>query len=587
MIKPFVKWAGGKGQLLDEIRGMVPADIGKSITKYAEPFVGGGAVLFDLLSTHSFEKVYISDVNAQLINTYLAVRDAAPELIAQLANYQMEYWALDKDGQKEYYYAKRARYNEVKREEVSHTFHLECAALFIFLNRTCFNGLYRVNRKGEFNVPIGAYHNPVILNEENILDTSRALKNVEIVCGDYRRAADFIDRETLVYFDPPYRPLTQTASFTAYTESVFDDHAQMELANFVAEMDGRGAKIIISNSDPKNHNPEDDFFDRLYADYQIKRVNASRMINSKHEARGQIKELLICNYGGYAVKKREFSDWMQGFKESIAGYGYYVDFEKAYRNVERVEAELSILNSLIGSEHIEADFVSLLERYPQVLKCIPLLLAVREKEIYTIDGDGELTYSFQKRNYSVEQYKVFMRKTGLFDLMQRHIVHNLVDYVTGVEAGLSSNGRKNRGGDIMEDLVEAYIKKAGFIRDKSYFKEMGISDIQERWGIDLSAVSNQGKSEKRFDFVVKTDRMVYGIETNFYSKKGSKLNETARSYKTLSMEADTVEGFTFVWFTDGKGWNQAKNNLEETFDVMEHIYNIDDMEKGVMSTLFQ
>lgn len=586
MIKPFVKWAGGKGQLLDEIRRMVPEDIGKSITKYAEPFVGGGAVLFDMLSTYSFEKVYISDVNAQLINTYLAVRDTAPDLIAQLANYQLEYWALDKDGQKEYYYAKRARYNKVKEEE-SHTFSLECAALFIFLNRTCFNGLYRVNRKGEFNVPIGAYHNPVILNEENILDASRALRNVEIICGDYHRSADFIDQETLVYCDPPYRPLTQTASFTAYTESLFDDHAQIELANFVADMDGRGAKIIISNSDPKNHNPEDDFFDRLYAGYQIKRVNATRMINSKHQARGEIKELLICNYGGVAMKKREFLEWMQGFRDSIADYGYYVDFETVYRNVERIKVELNILNSLIGSERIEEDFVSLLSRYPEVLKCIPLLLAVREREIYAIDGDGEFTYSFLTRNYSVEQYKIFMRKTGLFDLMQRHIVHNLFDYATGVETGLSSHGRKNRGGHLMENLVEAYIQRAGFIRGESYFKEMDISDIQGKWNIDLSAVSNQGKAEKRFDFVIKTDHMVYGIETNFYGSSGSKLNETARSYKTLSMEADTVDGFTFVWFTDGKGWNRAKNNLEETFDVMEHIYSIDDMEKGIMTTLFQ
>ena len=224
-------------------------------------------------------------------------------------------------------------------------------------------------------------------------------------------------------------------------------------------------------------------------------------------------------------------------------------------------------------------------RYPETLKCIPLLLAVREKEIYAIDGDGEFTYNFKKPNYSVEQYKIFMRKTGLFDLLEKHIINNLIDYATGVETGLDSNGRKNRGGHLMEDLVESFIVKAGYEKDKTYFKEMYIHEITEKWGIDLSAISNQGKAEKRFDFVIKTDNVIYGIETNFYASGGSKLNETARSYKQIAQEAATIDGFEFVWFTDGSGWNTAKNNLEETFDVMEHIYSIDDLENGVITTL--
>lgn len=180
-----------------------------------------------------------------------------------------------------------------------------------------------------------------------------------------------------------------------------------------------------------------------------------------------------------------------------------------------------------------------------------------------------------------------MRKTGLFELMSKHLVNNLVDYVTGVETGLDSNGRKNRGGHLMEDLVERFIEKAGFVKNRSYFKEMYIHQISQKWGIDLSAISNQGKMEKRFDFVVRTDSMVYGIETNFYGSGGSKLNETARSYKTLAMETDTIDGFTFVWFTDGRGWTSARHNLEETFDVMEHIYNIRDLENGIMSEVFK
>jgi len=280
---------------------------------------------------------------------------------------------------------------------------------------------------------------------------------------------------------------------------------------------------------------------------------------------------------------RNFNTWLSGFRDSIADYGYYIDFKKVHKNVDAIKVELNILNSLIGSKDIENEFESLIKKYPEVLKCIPLLLAVRANEIYAIDGDGAFQYNFKKQNLSAEQYKVFMRKTGLFDLMKNHIVNNLVDYATGVETGLDSNGRKNRGGHLMEDLVESFIQKAGFIKNETYFKEMYIHQITSKWNIDLSAISNQGKMEKRFDFVVKTDNQIYAIETNFYGSGGSKLNETARSYKTLALETDTIEGFTFVWFTDGKGWNSARNNLEETFDVMGNIYNIKDLEGGIIS----
>ena len=284
---------------------------------------------------------------------------------------------------------------------------------------------------------------------------------------------------------------------------------------------------------------------------------------------------------------RDFKTWLSGFRDSISDYGYYVNFEKVYRNVDAIKVELNILNSLIGSEDIENDFETLVRKYPETLKCIPILLAVRSNEIYAIDSDGEFTYNFKKPNLSIEQYKIFMRKTGLFDLIANHVVNNLVDYATGVETGLDSNGRKNRGGHLMENLVEGFIQKAGFVKGITYFKEMNISEITEKWGIDLSAISNQGKMEKRFDFVIKTENMIYGIETNFYASGGSKLNETARSYKQIAQESDTIDGFTFVWFTDGKGWNNAKHNLEETFDVLQHVYSIDDLEKDIIGEVFQ
>lgn len=286
------------------------------------------------------------------------------------------------------------------------------------------------------------------------------------------------------------------------------------------------------------------------------------------------------------MANRDFDLWLEKFRASISSYDYYIDFKKVINNVEEIKVELNILNSLIGSKNIENDFESIVNRYPETLACIPLLLAVRGNEIYAQDDEGSFLYNFKKLNYSIEQYKVFMRKTGLFDMIENHLVNNLVDYAFGVETGLDSNGRKNRGGHQMEDLVEKYIRAAGFEKNISYFKEMYLVDIEKKWGIDLSAISNQGKAAKRFDYVVKTDKMIYAIETNFYGGGGSKLNETARSYKMLSQEADTVDGFTFVWFTDGIGWKSARGNLRETFDVMKHIYSIDDMEKGIMKQIF-
>ena len=285
--------------------------------------------------------------------------------------------------------------------------------------------------------------------------------------------------------------------------------------------------------------------------------------------------------------KRNFKKWIENFRDSIATYGYYTDFDKVFENVNNIRIELNILNSLIGSQNIKEDFENIIEKYPETLKCIPILLAVRKKEIYVIDVNGEYVYSFKKRNYPVEQYSEFMEKTGLFRLLKEHRVNNLFDYVTGVETGLDSNGRKNRGGHLMEDLVESFIQTSGFEKNKNYFKEMYTSEIEKKWNINLSAISNTGKTEKRFDFVIKTDNQIYVIETNFYASGGSKLNETARSYKTITREVNTIEGITFVWFTDGIGWKSARHNLEETFEVLEHIYNIDDLENNIIKKIIK
>lgn len=284
--------------------------------------------------------------------------------------------------------------------------------------------------------------------------------------------------------------------------------------------------------------------------------------------------------------KRNFESWLLTMKDSIATWNYYTDFPKVYDNVNKLKIELNIMNSLIGSKNIEEEFKSLLTKYPEIIKAIPILLAKREREIKIIDPKETYVFNFAKMNYSVDQYALFMKNCGLFELLQNHIINNLIDYVLGVEVGMDTNGRKNRTGDAMEDLVESYLIKAGLIKDKTYFKELNKSNVEQMFHLDLSGISNQDKTEKRFDFVFKGSLgEIYACECNFYSGGGSKLNETARSYKTLTLEAKDITGFTFVWFTDGMGWTSARHNLEETFDVLDTLYNIKDLEDGIIEKL--
>ena len=285
---------------------------------------------------------------------------------------------------------------------------------------------------------------------------------------------------------------------------------------------------------------------------------------------------------------RDFEKWLSTFTDNIADYKYYIDFEAIYRNLKFYELELNIMNTLIGSKNIENDFEELVNKTPEVLKCIPILLATRQRQINVLDENGNnLEYNFEKNNYSIDQYKIFMRETGLFDLLQNHLINNIFDYVLGVEAGLNSNARKNRAGHLMEDIVERFIQKAGFKKNETYFKEMYLQEIENKWNLDMSLISDKNVTAKRFDFVVKTEDCVYGIETNFYTSSGFKLNETARSYKIIAEKADRIRGFQFVWFTDGKGWYSAKNNLKETFNIMDNIYNINDIKNGVMKEIFK
>jgi DNA adenine methylase len=290
--KPFLKWAGGKTQLITEIERALPYEITNEKFTYIEPFVGSGAVLFWMLNNFpKLEKAVINDINSDLINTYRVIASKPKELISILQQFQSEFHSLETktEEKKAYYYQKRELYNTRKEEQSGQ------AALFIFLNRTCFNGLYRVNKNNGYNVPMGSYKKPTICDDKNILAVSQALRKVEILCGDYEETLNYAHNSTLFYFDPPYKPLSETSSFNSYAKDDFNDAEQIRLRDFCNKLDALNHTWILSNSDVKGKDINDNFFDDLYSDFNIQRVNARRSINANPEKRGALKELLITN----------------------------------------------------------------------------------------------------------------------------------------------------------------------------------------------------------------------------------------------------------------------------------------------------
>lgn len=283
---------------------------------------------------------------------------------------------------------------------------------------------------------------------------------------------------------------------------------------------------------------------------------------------------------------RDFNQWLSTMTDSIADWTYYVDFPKVYRNVNEIKIPLNIMNSLLGSKNIRSEFLELLDKYPEILKAIPIIVAKRLNDTILVkDVEKDFYFKFKKPNYSSEEYADFMEKSGVFDLLSNHLVANLFDYVTGVEVGMDTNGRKNRTGHTMENIVQSYLEQEGFVMGVNLYKEIYQNEVEELFNVDLSAITNEGNTSKRFDFVIKRDSIVYLIETNFYSGGGSKLNETARSYKMITEEAKTIPNVEFVWFTDGQGWFQAKKNLRETFEVLPYLYNINDLKNGILKEL--
>ena len=289
LIKPFLKWAGGKGQLLNKIRPLYPQGLGNQIN----PFIGGGAVFFDIISSYKLDKYIINDINKELINTYKAIQQDIHSLLEYLSKITSYYKKLSIEERDLFYYNIRNKYNNIL---LNSCINIEKAALFIFLNKTCFNGLYRVNRNNQFNVPAGKYKDPAIYDKENLLNISQILQKAEILCGDFSTTNNYIDNNTFIYIDPPYRPLTKTSSFTNYSTYIFDDKEQIRLSSFINDIDKKGAYVLSSNSDPKNTSENDMFFDKLYSTKKITRIEATRAINSNPLKRGKINELLISNY---------------------------------------------------------------------------------------------------------------------------------------------------------------------------------------------------------------------------------------------------------------------------------------------------
>jgi DNA adenine methylase len=294
-IRPFVKWAGGKGSLIPQLNNFYPYELKNGIIeRYIEPFVGGGAVLIDILQKYDVQEAYAFDINIDLINSYNIIKNNVEDLITNLKQMETEYLQLEQEERKNYFYNKRDEYNNYTLKENEQN--IQRAAQFIYLNRTCFNGLYRVNKAGKFNVPMGSHKNPTICDEENLRNLSKLIQNVQFQYGDYKRSMEYVTENTFMYFDPPYRPLNVTSGFTSYTKEDFNDDNQRELAEFYRELNEQNVKLMLSNSNPKNTNKEDTFFDNIYQGFNIDEIYASRMINANSKGRGKISEILVTNY---------------------------------------------------------------------------------------------------------------------------------------------------------------------------------------------------------------------------------------------------------------------------------------------------
>lgn len=603
--KPFLKWAGGKGQLLEDLAKRFPQKlIDGKIKRYVEPFLGGGALFFYLIARFDFEGVILNDINKECILTYRVVQNNVEKLIDLLSVMKNKFLSMGEEERKAFYYEQRDIFNDEKIKIDYNNFANEWighASRIIFLNRTCFNGLYRQNSKGQFNVPMGSYKNPTICDRDNLIAVSKSLKGVKLLSSDFEALTDYIDENTFVYMDPPYRPLSSTSSFSEYTKEPFNDESQIRLGEWFRRLSKeKRAYLMLSNSDPTNTDPDDKFFDELYDGFKIERIKAVRAINSKSNGRGAIRELLITNYkwGDYMGTGNEFAYMksdstfqylLDTLRDSIKGWYYFVNWEKVKCNVRKVEIQLNLLNYIIGKEDIEKEFRYLVKSHPDILGVIPVLIACRDKkfEIMHLTDDSKINlerFDFTKKktltDTDIDKVVNFAKNSGIFDLFKNRTIKNFVDYVFGVEVGLDTNGRKNRTGTAMENLVEMFIEKVCKKYNYSYIAQATPTRIKTEWDYDVTV----DKSERRFDFAIDTGKKLFLIETNFYSGGGSKLKATAGEYKTL-FDVLSNDGHEFIWITDGIGWHTASRPLQETFNHINYLLNLKMVESGVLEKI--
>lgn len=579
-IKPFIKWAGGKTQLLSELKENLKDDI----EIYVELFVGGGTLFFNLLENFentSLKKIIINDINEKLIITYRTIRDSVEELIKMLNEIQNQYNNLETlEKKSEFFYSIRKEFNSKQNDK------LKISRDFIFLNKTCFNGLYRENSKGEFNVPFGKKKQISIFDEYNLREISKKLnleyngeKIVEIYNGDFKKFEEKIEKNIFFYIDPPYRPITKNG-FTDYNKSSFNDKNQIELANFCKKIHKKKGSFLLNNSDPKNLDENDNFFDELYKSFYIKRVLARRSINSKGDSRGKITELLIKNYENKISKRivsknlklflekkgeaeemnKNFESFLEQLKDTNTTLDFFVNFEKVRENINKISLKLNQLNYLLGKNDLKSAINEVYEENNKAFEVLNSLIAVRDKKTKTV-YNGKYC-NIEDFFGNPEKIYEFIKLTKLEDVFKDKEIRNLVDYVYGIEVGLDTNARKNRSGDNMGKIVE------------EIFKSNNITYLKEIYSTNYEELNTLGEDTKRFDFVIETQNKMYLIEVNFYSSGGSKLNEVARAYTELAPKINKNEKFEFVWITDGKGWLTAKNKLQEAYNNIPSVYNL-------------
>lgn len=621
-IKPFLKWAGGKSQLLDEIIQELPVYI-KKLKKYVEPFVGAGAVFLCFLENKYFEEYIINDINSKLINLYIVIRDNPQDLIKEIQELKTKYLNAEYEEREKLFYEIRDNFNNPD------CIGIKLAAYFVFLNKTCFNGLYRENSKGDFNVPFGKYGNPSFFDETQIMEISRllCLKNengefiVKILNKSFSELEEYIDKNTFVYCDPPYRPVT-VGGFTSYNKSNFNDDAQILLRDFYKVIDAKGAKVMLSNSDPKNLDEKDNFFDDLYSDFNIKRVYAKRNINSIGSGRGKITELLITNYkekmGMEAAiteviiepksyLETEVNDLVKIFTKSLLetnrGFNFYVNWERPATIVSQYNIELNTLNALVRNKNYDDDFKKIVRRFPTVINVLPALFALSKDErenlrkgkdvlkVVNIDALEEdlLEYRFnirEEENLTEEEigkYLDFTKKIGLkylfTDLLEKH----LVDYLIGCEVGLDSNGRKNRGGLAFELALEPKIVAIAEKYDIEVITQKQFKTLIAK-GFEIS----EDIANRKADFILVKDRKLMNIEANFFSGSGSKPEEIIDSY--INRQGDLKNNnIEFALVTDGKKcWgNEEKPQLLKGYRHLNYLLNFNMCKTGMLEEIIR